>query len=322
LGLICGVLARLSAFAIGHAKHLSLPPVARIALAATGIIALAPIAQWWFGAPLHLGPGYAAIEWAADPHRTVTVLVGLFTLRALATWLGVAGGGMGGLFIPLVAQGAIVGSAFQHVVHAPNARLFPTVGIAAFLGAGYRTPLAGVAFVAEATGQPGFLVPALLAAAMAQLTMGHASFTPYQRNERVPDIEPLTRMAVAEIMSPNANTIDASLTLDKVVTSMLGQNRRWAPVVDNMNYVGLLAVTDIAKIPAGNWPDVTARQIAQTHLLPAAPSDPVSLVAERLRSSNSEAIAVTENNQVIGVVTLRDLTNVEVLLDRLNNEAT
>jgi CIC family chloride channel protein len=321
LGLICGVLARLGAFAIGHAKRLSLPPAARVALPAIALIALAPVAHWWFGAPLHLGPGYEAIEWAADPNRTVIVLVGLFAVRALSTWLGVAGRGMGGLFIPLVTQGAIVGSIFQHVVHAPNAHLFPTIGIAAFLGAGYRTPLAGVAFVAEATGQPGFLVPALLAAAVAQLAMGRDSFSPYQRNERLPDIEPLSRMAVAEIMSPNADTIDASLTLDEVVTTMLRQNRRWAPVVEDMNYIGLLAVTDIAKIAAGDWPNLTAREIAQTDLLPVAPSDPVSVVAERLRASNSEALAVTEGGHVIGVVTLRDLRNIEVLLDRLNNEA-
>ncbi len=32
-------------------------------------------------------------------------------------------------------------------------------------------------------------------------------------------------------------------------------------------------------------------------------------------------MAVTEQDRVIGVVTLRDLTNIEVLLDRLNNEA-
>ncbi len=82
LGLICGVLARLGAFAIGHAKNLSLPPVARVAMTAAALVVLAPVAQWWFGASLHLGPGYAAIEWAADPHRTVIVLVGLFSLRA------------------------------------------------------------------------------------------------------------------------------------------------------------------------------------------------------------------------------------------------
>jgi CIC family chloride channel protein len=320
LGLICGVLARLGAQAISRAKRLDLPRWRRVAVAALGMAAAAPIAFWWFDAPLHLGPSYQAIEWASDPDRTVAVLCGLFALRAIATWLGVAGGGMGGLFIPLVTQGAIVGSIFEHLADSPNPRLFPTIGIAAFLGAGYRTPLAGVAFVAEATGEPGFLVPALLAAAAAQLVMGGKSFSIYQRNERLPDIEPLTRLPVSDIMSPSADTIAADLTIDEVVTTMLRQNRRWAPVVDNDGYVGLIAVTDISKFPIADWSSLTARDVARTDIAPAHPDDPVADVAERMRTSHTDAIAVTTDNNVIGVVTLRDLTNVEVLLDRLENE--
>jgi CIC family chloride channel protein len=224
------------------------------------------------------------------------------------------------LFIPLVTQGAIVGSIFQHVAPASNAQLFPTVGIAAFLGAGYRTPLAGVAFVAEATGQPGFLVPALLAAAAAQIIMGRWSFSVFQRNERLPDVGPLARLPIAEIMSPNPDTIEASLTLDEVVTNMLAQNRRWAPVVHGTEYFGLLAVTDVVKIPRSEWINITARDVARTDLLPAAPDDAVSTVAARLRASESGAVAVTTDGRVTGVVTLRDLRNVEVLLDRLSED--
>jgi CIC family chloride channel protein len=58
--------------------------------------------------------------------------------------------------------------------------LFPVVGAAALLGAGYRTPIAGIVFVAEATGRPGFVVPALLATAVAQVLMGTSSVTTYQ----------------------------------------------------------------------------------------------------------------------------------------------
>ncbi len=50
--------------------------------------------------------------------------------------------------------------------------LFPLIGVAAFLGAGYRVPLAAVVFVAEATRRPGFIVPGLIAAMVAQLFMG------------------------------------------------------------------------------------------------------------------------------------------------------
>jgi CIC family chloride channel protein len=321
LGLVCGLLARLGAHAIGRAKGLQLPRPWRVAMSVAGMVALAPIAMWWFDAPLHLGPSYAAIEWAAQPDRAVTVLCGLFVVRAAATWLGVAGGGMGGLFIPLVTEGAIVGSVFDRLVDSPNPHLFPTIGIAAFLGAGYRTPLAGVAFVAEATGDPGFLVPALLAAAAAQLVMGGTSFSTYQRNERLPDVGPLSRLAVGDIMSPSADTVPADLDLAAAVTTMLRQNRRWAPVVDASGYVGLIAVTDIALVPMADWPNVNVKDVARTDVAPAAPTETVDEVAERMRAANTEAIAVTTSNTVIGVVTLRDLTNIEVLLDRLNNEA-
>jgi CIC family chloride channel protein len=54
------------------------------------------------------------------------------------------------------------------------------LGVAAFLGAGYRTPLAAVIFVAETTGAPGFVVPGLLAAVAAELVMGRSSVSAEQ----------------------------------------------------------------------------------------------------------------------------------------------
>ena len=66
---------------------------------------------------------------------------------------------------------------------------------------------------------------------------------------------------------------------------------------------------------------VVARDVARTGVPPAHPDDPVADVADRMRSAHSEAMAVTNANAVIGVVTLRDLSNVEVLLDRLENES-
>ena len=98
---------------------------------------------------------------------------------SLATSAAVAGGGVGGLFVPLVVAGALLGRAFGIVVGGSQS-LFLVVGIAAFLGAGYRVPLAAVMFVAETTGRPGFVVPGLIAAVVAELTMGRVSVTAYQ----------------------------------------------------------------------------------------------------------------------------------------------
>ena len=101
-------------------------------------------------------------------------------LRCLATSATIAGGGVGGLFIPLVVAGALTGRIVGGSVHALDTSLFVVIGVAAFLGAGYRVPLAAVMFVAEATGRPGFVVPGLLAAVVVELMMGRRSVTTYQ----------------------------------------------------------------------------------------------------------------------------------------------
>lgn len=184
LGMLCGVLARVGSWAIARVKRIAQATVARIPVIVVGSLALAATAHWGFDDPVHLGPGYLAIGWpdqarpnAAGTRRTVHDPRYRNVDRR-------GRGGAGGLFIPLVTQGAIVGSIVQRILAASNDHLLPSVGIAAFLGAGYCTPLAGVAFVAQATGQPGFLVPALLAA---QLVMGGRSFSGYQQSERRAD---------------------------------------------------------------------------------------------------------------------------------------
>jgi CIC family chloride channel protein len=111
----------------------------------------------------------------------VWLVAAILALRCIATSTTVAGGGVGGLFIPLVVAGALAGRVIAGTINALDTSLFTVVGVAAFLGAGYRVPLAGVVFVAEATGRPGFIVPGLLAAVVAELMMGSSSVTAYQR---------------------------------------------------------------------------------------------------------------------------------------------
>jgi CIC family chloride channel protein len=60
--------------------------------------------------------------------------------------------------------------------------LFPILGVAAVLGAGYQVPLAAVMFVAETSGSPSYVVPALLAAVAADIAMGRESVTDYQQD--------------------------------------------------------------------------------------------------------------------------------------------
>jgi CIC family chloride channel protein len=85
------------------------------------------------------------------------------------------------MFVPLFLTGGSLGTAFAQLIHSPDLGLFAAVGMASFISAGYKTPLAAVVFVAEATGGHAFIIPALIGAAVAYAASGDASASGDQR---------------------------------------------------------------------------------------------------------------------------------------------
>jgi CIC family chloride channel protein len=183
LGLLAGLGARAFSVLIRFAKHIgtTVQPLVRVTTAGVTLGLLYAVGYALTGRPIVIGVGYSTISWALAPSRAVWLLLVVLVLRCCATATTVAGGGVGGLFIPLVVAGALLGRAAGGVVGDFDTNLALVVGVAAFLGAGYRVPLAAVTFVAETTGRPGFVVPGLLAAVAAELVMGRWSVTTYQQ---------------------------------------------------------------------------------------------------------------------------------------------
>jgi CIC family chloride channel protein len=186
VGVAAGVGARVFAWLVLTAKSLTerVNPWMRIVGAGLTLAALFGITWALTDEPLALGVGYHTIDWALAPDRALWLLAVVFLVRAVATAATVGGSGVGGLFVPLVIAGALLGRMAVAVVGDGNITLFVVIGVAAFLGAGYRVPLAAVMFVAETTGRPGFVVPGLLAAVAAVLVAGQSSVTTYQRSSR------------------------------------------------------------------------------------------------------------------------------------------
>jgi chloride channel protein, CIC family len=155
----------------------------RLFLSSALLVALFFLSRELTGLPLSLGAGYEVFrEWLfIESDIAIWLLLVVFVIRCLASAATAAGGGVGGVFIPLVVGGGIVGRTIAELIHADRAQLYTLLGIAAFLGAGYRVPLAAVMFVAETTGKPNFVVPALFAAVAAELVMGDQSITAFQR---------------------------------------------------------------------------------------------------------------------------------------------
>ena len=194
IGVGCAVGARVFAKLIKKAKAFTLRPLPVRLAVASGSMAVIHLltrivtADGWNpanGESLSLGTGYEVIRWLSTGELALWVLIAVFVLRMCSTAATLAGGGVGGLFVPLVVGGAIVGRGVGEVFGTLDPALYVLLGIAAFLGAGYRVPLAAIMFVAETTGQPGFIIPAFLAAVAADLVMGEVSITSFQRSTGV-----------------------------------------------------------------------------------------------------------------------------------------
>jgi CIC family chloride channel protein len=187
LGVAAGAVARGFAWVLRRAKDVAASCRPWLLVLGGGAIlaGCAVASDALTGRPLTLGPGYEAMHWARDPELGIATVGAMLLLRCMASSATLGSGGMGGLFIPLVVAGDLLGRTLGGVFDAVDTPLFAVVGIAAVLGAGYRVPLAAVMFVAETTGQPGFVVPGILAAVVAELLMGSSSVTRYQRGATV-----------------------------------------------------------------------------------------------------------------------------------------
>lgn len=318
VGVAAGLFARLFAALLASGKKMAAKgsPWVRAVAAGTVLGALFLLGRALTGTNLTLGAGYDSLRWALDPDRSVTIIVALATLRAVATVTTVAGGGVGGLFIPLVIQGALVGRAASGLFDPVNATLFPVVGIAAFLGAGYGVPLAGVVFVAEFTGRPGFVVPGLIAAVVAQLVMGRASVSPFQATRRAGHLEHRLKLPVAAAVHTEVRTVPPDATIEELFWQhLIGTRQRAAVVVDGDTYLGLIGVDELVAIERAEWPTAAVGSHMRTDVPVAAPSWSVSQAVQAMDVADVDRLAVGDDGRFVGVITKDDVIRLDEILD-------
>src|SRR5690606_38070432 len=146
---------------------------------------------------------------------------------------------------------SLVGRLAGDALAMDDTELLVVVGMAAFLGAGYRTPLAGVVFVAETTGSPAFVVPALLATAASQLLLGEASsVAQHQRTGRLGHLESRYELPISAVMSTDVRAVPPDATIEEFLSvHRVGQRRRSVPVVDEANrYLGMAVLDEVVAV--------------------------------------------------------------------------
>ena len=168
-------------------------PAAAVTGGVVGLVA-------WF-APLAVGGGHTVTE---------SVLVGKIVLTAIPLWflgrfiltiVSYGSGAPGGIFAPLLALGALIGSAIGQIAHlllpgiVDRPEIFAVVGMAAYFAAIVRAPLTGVVLILEMTGNDRQLLPLIT-----------ACFAAYLIAEQLRDLPIYERLLERDLLSSGINT--------------------------------------------------------------------------------------------------------------------
>lgn len=322
VGLLAGGGARLVGIALRRLRRdvmAQVPAGARILAAGAALGLLVLVTEVATDAPRTLGPGLDVIAWATGDSRGQWVVLLLLFARLGAVLATVGGGGVGGLVFPLVVLGALTGRLVGGAFGTADTNLLLVVGMAAFLAAGYRTPLAAVMLVAEATASPGLVVPALLAVAASQLVIGDESVSEHQRAGRLGHLERRFQLPISAVLETDVRTVPPDATIEEfLAVHLVGYRQRAVAVVEKGNrYLGLAVLDEIVAIRREAWSTTEIRTIARATVPRGRTTWLLRDAIQAMERADTDVLAVVDGqDRFVGVVTTEGVLRLDEILER------
>ena len=323
LGLTAGLGGRGYAALVRRAKGLSgtVSPLLRLLVSGVILAGLVVATNAIFAEPLSLGPGLRSADWLLDVERSLWMIAALFGFRMLATLVTLGAGGTGGLFFPLVIQGLLMGAFVGQVLGQTETSLYPTLGLSAFLAAGYRAPIAAVMFVAESSRGSSFVAPALIAAAVAQLVAGRFGVSSYQASERMGHLEKRFTLPITSVLQTDVLSVPPDATITEfMVAHVQGRREREVPVVAGQTYLGMCGLDQIGELAREEWDSKTVGDMAATNLPAARPSWTLRDAVAAMETADVKVLAVvTAEGMFVGTVREDDILKLDEILDETDS---
>jgi chloride channel protein, CIC family len=280
--------------------------------------------------PHALGVGYDNIRNFLHGNYTLSFIIGLILVKGAIWAIALGSGTSGGVLAPLLIMGGALGG-WLHWQGLPggDASFWPLIGMAAVMGGTMRSPLTGVLFAVELTGNVYALLPLLIASVVAHgftvLVMKRSILTEKVARRgyhvsREYSVDPLERLNVSDIMSAEPVTIPASLPLHEVVARYFSPNgsgsHQGYPVVDKEgNLLGLITRTNLMEEWTFSEPGEPPVPIIAYDLIGREPvvtyaEESCRTAAERMAQAGVGRLPVVspeDPKKVVGIITRSDL---------------
>lgn len=209
--------------------------------------------------PHALGVGYDNIETLLRGEYAIKFVVGLLIVKGLIWSIALGSGTSGGVLAPLLIMGGGMGALASTFIPGSDKALWPLLGMTAVLGGTMRSPLTGIVFALELTGDvqclPALLIAAVIAHAFTVLCMKRSILTEKVARRgyhitREYSVDPLERHSVGDVMSSDVITIRADSQVKQLVEeyfySSNGKKHQGYPVIDkDGRLIGMIARSNL-----------------------------------------------------------------------------
>jgi chloride channel protein, CIC family len=317
LGVICGLAAMVFATTFrrfrSFAIKVAIPHTVKMVAGgiATGLCGLGFVTLYPGVALMPLGPNYEAVKDILSRHHPSHCLLVFGLLKAAATLFSLGVGGVSAMFVPLLLMGGSIGKIFgQSVVHVSGIDLYAAVGMASFIAAAYKTPLAAVIFVAETTGGLTFLIPTLIGSAVAYAVSGEASVSADQRLHEVAKLTGPTGIKVRQIMQTHVVGVQADATVRDFFDNVANTYRHQVyPVFKGKDAIGLISLWEISQVPEDKWDHTRVEEVARTEITEIGEEADLGEAVRLLkRQQRDRMLVVTRADRTpVGIITDSDV---------------
>jgi chloride channel protein, CIC family len=278
--------------------------------------------------PRALGVGYDVIQQELVGNATVHLILGVLIVKCLIWSFSLGSGTSGGVLAPLLMMGGALGAVDAFFLPHQGPGFWPLISMGAMLAGTMRSPLTGVIFAFELTGDYHSILPLLIACVTAHtftvLVMKRSILTEkisrrghHLSREYV--VDPLEALAVEDVMRTNITAFPAETTISELETALARNDnprgQRVYPVIDgNQHLLGVMTRYDLMNALEhqrnGGSGNIQLSQVIANAPVVAFPEEPLRMVVNRMAATGLTRFPVVTPNgdsRLVGLIGLQDL---------------
>jgi CIC family chloride channel protein len=275
--------------------------------------------------PRALGVGYDVIGDLLNSHVGVKEVALILAVKSVIWIVALGSGTSGGVLAPLLIFGGCAG--WLEGQYLPgDAGAWALLGMAAMMGGTMRSPLTGILFAVELTGDFALLEPLLLATgaayAVTVLLLKRSILTEKiarrgQHVVREYSIDPFELLRVAEVMVSKVDTLPSAMKIDEALAFFADGTHRHKsyPILDAQGIVvGMVSRADVlrwrAETPHGD--ETLFDRASDRSLVVGYADEPVAHLADRMVAADLGRVPIVARGTLglVGLVSRKDLLRI------------